>query len=157
MLLSQRLTGAVRDAAAGAHGHETLGVGMDLVEIAQVANSLAGFGERYTARVFTLREAAYAATAPQEQAERLAARFAAKEAALKALAMADLGVPWTDIEVWRHEDGRCDLRLHGHAAAHAARRGVSQLALSLTHDGNYAAAIVVAVFAPASSADAAAG
>lgn len=123
-----------------------LGVGMDLVDIGRMRESLARFGERFVRRIFTPRESDYAALTPALQAERLAARFAAKEAALKALAMADKGVAWKDMEVFRHPDGRCDLHLHGKAAAHARQRGVVQLALSLTHDGGYAAAIVVAVF-----------
>lgn len=122
-----------------------LGVGMDLVEIGRMRESLAKFGSRFVARVFTATEAAYAAQTPALQAEKLAARFAAKEAALKALGMADKGVAWKDMEVFRHPDGRCDLHLHGKAAEHARKRGVVHLALSLTHDGNYAAAIVLAV------------
>lgn len=118
---------------------------MDLVDISRVRESIAQFGARFIDRIFTADEAAYAATTPALQPERLAARFAAKEAALKALCMADQGVPWKDMEVFRHPDGRCELRLHGKAAEHAQRRGVMQLALSLSHDGHFAAAIVVAV------------
>jgi holo-[acyl-carrier protein] synthase len=110
--------------------------------------SLDQFGDRFMRRIFTADEAAYAARTPALQAEKLAARFAAKEAALKALGMADQGVPWTDMEVLRQPDGRCELHLHGKAAEHAKRMGVAQLALSLTHDGGYAAAIVVAVMTP---------
>ncbi|MFT3857091.1 MAG: holo-ACP synthase [Aquabacterium sp.] len=123
-----------------------LGVGMDVVDIARVHESMSNFGARFIERIFTADEAAYAALTPALQAEKLAARFAAKEAALKALGMADQGVPWTDMEVFRHADGRCDLHLHGKAAEHAQRRGVVQIALSLSHDGPFAAAIVVAVF-----------
>lgn len=122
-----------------------LGVGMDLVEVGRVRESLARFGARFVHRIFTQQEAAYAAQAPALEPERLAARFAAKEAALKALGMADKGIAWTDMEVLRHPDGRCDLLLHGKAAAHARQRGVVQLALSLTHEGSHAAAIVVAL------------
>ena len=123
-----------------------LGVGMDLVEIERMRASLARFGERFVQRVFTAREAAYAWEAPGASAERLAARFAAKEAALKALRLADLGVGWKDMEVFRHPDGRCDLHLHGRAATHAEKNGVIQTSLSLSHDGGYAAAFVIAAF-----------
>jgi holo-[acyl-carrier protein] synthase len=133
----------------------TLSVGIDLVAIDRMRASLAKFGERFVRRIFTDQEAAYAARTPASQAERLAARFAAKEAALKALRLADTGVGWKDMEVFRHPDGRCELQLHGKASELASRNGVSQTALSLSHDGAYASAIVVAVFLrPSPSANA---
>ena len=131
--------------AWGAGAQPGLGVGMDMVVIDRIREALTRFGDRFVRRIFTEHEAAYAGENTALQAERLAARFAAKEAALKALAMADQGIAWQDMEVWRHPDGRCDLRLHGKAAAHAQGLGVRELALSLTHDGHHAAAIVAAV------------
>jgi holo-[acyl-carrier protein] synthase len=122
---------------------------MDLVEIRRIQGSLDQFGERFLQRIFTARESAYAAAAPPLQAERLAARFAAKEAALKALGLAGQGVAWRDMEVFRHADGRCTLQLHDRAAALAQHNGVTQIAMSLSHDGDYAAAIVAVVTSPA--------
>lgn len=121
-------------------------VGMDIVQVSRIQSSVAQFGARFMQRVFTADELDYACASTACQAERLAARFAAKEATLKALRMADQGISWRDVEVRRHLDGRCDLQLHAKAAAHASQLGVTQLALSLSHDGDYACAIVVAVY-----------
>jgi len=112
-----------------------LRVGIDLVQISRIADSLATFGERFLRRVFTDAELAYARDVP----ERLAARFAAKEAAKKALALD--GVSWRDLEVTRTPTGAVELVLHG--AAHAAAGGC-ELALSISHEGDVAAAVVIA-------------
>ena len=123
-----------------------LRVGVDVISVAEVAAALARFGDAYIRRMFTRHEAAYCrAGSPRVAAERFAARFAAKEAAIKALQPVE---PWTDyraVEVRRDRSGRCNLRLHRSVAALAADRGVEHLALSLSHDGDVAAAVVVAV------------
>ncbi len=118
---------------------------MDLVQISRIASSVQKFGDRFTHRVFTSRELGYALSSPVLTMERLAARFAAKEAALKALSLADKGVAWQDMEVVRQADGQCALQLHGKAAELAQAAGIVKTALSLTHDGDYAAAIVAAL------------
>ncbi|HEY2748333.1 MAG TPA: holo-ACP synthase, partial [Polyangia bacterium] len=117
-------------------------VGVDLVRVSRVAESLASFGERFLRRVFTDGEIAYATATPALAAERLAARFAAKEAAFKALALADHG-SWRDIEVTRAPSGACALALHGAARAAADEAGVVELAVSLSHEGDYATAVVL--------------
>src|SRR3954466_1363839 len=103
-------------------------VGIDLVSVRRVEESLARFGERFLRRVFTDGEIAYATSAPALTAERLAARLAAQEAAMKAL---HLDVAWRQIEVERGPS----LRLHGEAAQ---RAGQAQLSVSLSHEGDYA-------------------
>ncbi len=113
-----------------------LRVGVDLVQVSRIAASVETFGERFVDRVFTPAEAAYATTP-----ERLAARFAAKEAVKKALELD--GVGWRDIEVARRANGACDVVLHGAARAAAEALGAT-LALSMSHDGDYATATVVA-------------
>jgi holo-[acyl-carrier protein] synthase len=122
-----------------------LRVGMDLVQISRIAASVQKFGDRFTRRIFTAHELEYALSTPVLTMERLASRFAAKEAALKALSLADKGVAWLDIEVVRQADGQCALQLHGKAAELAQAGGIAKTALSLTHDGDYAAAIVTAL------------
>ena len=112
-------------------------VGVDLVQVSRIAASVATFGERFVERVFTPAEAAYATTP-----ERLAARFAAKEAVKKALELD--GVAWRDIEVARRASGACDVVLHGAARAAADAMGARELALSMSHEGDYATAMVVA-------------
>lgn len=133
---------AQRTRGRGAAG---LRVGIDLVEITQISDSLARFGQRFTSRLFTSAELAYASASPGLMAERLAARFAAKEAALKAFDMAESGIDWRDIEVVKHDDGSCTLALHRKAALRAREIGVADIGLSLSHDGLYAAAVVTAL------------
>lgn len=119
-------------------------VGIDLVSVQQVQESIDTHGERYTGFVYTERELADCTTDHGIDAARLAARFAAKEAALKALAPAEEGIQFSSIEVQRGDAGAVTLALSGSAAEAAARAGVSELALSFTHDGGFACAVVVA-------------
>jgi holo-[acyl-carrier protein] synthase len=120
-------------------------VGTDVVSVNEISRSLERFGERYVRRIFTPREAAYCRSAVgRSVAERFAARFAAKEAVLKALRLGDLSVEWRSIEVLRHASGWCDVVLHGEAAALAARRGIDTLSLSMSHDADCAIAVAVA-------------
>ena len=123
------------------------GVGIDLVMVSRVEESLSRFGDRFLRRVFTEGEIAYATSSPAATAERLAARFAAKEAAIKAIGLtgANLGIGWRDIEVAREDSGRCRLILHGAARAAADDAGVAELSVSLTHEGDYSAAVVLAI------------
>jgi holo-[acyl-carrier protein] synthase len=121
-----------------------LRVGVDLVSVREVARSLERFGDRYVRRIFTTCEAAYCrAAAGRAAATRFAVRFAAKEATLKALHPETPWADWRAIEVRRHASGRCEIVLHGEAAALARRQGVETLALSMSHDGSRAAAVVV--------------
>ncbi len=125
----------------------TLRVGIDLVQVSRVAESLQRFGDRFLRRVFTEGEISYATADPAQMAERLAARFAAKEATLKALSLADR-MTWRDVEVRRDAAGGCAVALSGGAAREAARSGTVELAVSLSHEGDYAAAVVVARLSP---------
>jgi holo-[acyl-carrier protein] synthase len=118
----------------------TVSVGTDLVSVDDVRASVAGFGRRYLERVFTAAEIADC----RGEAPRLAARFAAKEATMKALRVGDDSMPWVAIEVVRGEDGAPFLELHGPAQALARRRQVRGLSVSLTHESNYASAVVLA-------------
>jgi holo-[acyl-carrier protein] synthase len=121
----------------------TLRVGIDLVMVSRIAESLERFGERFLRRVFTDGEIAYATAAPALTAERLAARFAAKEATIKALRLRDRGIDWRDIEVRRTATGFVELALRGAAREAAARCGAGELAVSLSHEGDFATAVVV--------------
>jgi holo-[acyl-carrier protein] synthase len=116
-----------------------LRVGIDTVEVAAVEAALAAHGDRYLERVYTAREVADCAGS----AERLAARFAAKEATLKALRASEGGIPWPAVEVRRDPSGFTDLALSGPAAALAAEAGICDLAVSLTHEAGLASAVVV--------------
>jgi holo-[acyl-carrier protein] synthase len=117
---------------------------MDLVDVERVRALLARFGGRARARLFTDGEAAYAEARPVP-ARHFAARFAAKEAAFKALAGTAEArcIGWRDIEVVNAADGRPSLRLTGPAAARAAQLGVTAALVTLTHTDTVAAATVV--------------
>ena len=122
-------------------------VGVDVAEVSQTRHSLECFGERYVRRLFTPHEAGTCRSAhdPTGYAvASLAARFAAKEAALKALRPTGARPAWRSIEVRRRPNGSCDLVLSGAAARLAADRGVNGVTVSLTHEGPVAAAVVVA-------------
>lgn len=119
-------------------------MGFDLVKIPGVVDSVAQFGDRFKQRLFTPAELAYADAGGEQWPERLAARFAAKEATIKALNLANAGVSWREIEVEKLPSGACQLVLHGGVAALAETQAVQQLCLSLSHDGDYAGAFVVA-------------
>jgi holo-[acyl-carrier protein] synthase len=119
-------------------------VGIDLTTVDEVAASLARFGDRYVGRVFTHDEDAYCkAAGGRGMASRFAARFAAKEAAVKVLRPETLWTDWRSIEVRRHASGWCELVLHGEAASLAERQGLTSLALSMTHAEDYVVAIVI--------------
>lgn len=119
-----------------------LGLGIDLVEISRFRESLARFGARLEQRLFTAGEKAYCEqTAPAHRAQHFAARFAAKEAWIKA---SGIGLCWTEIEVVNQPGtGAPELRLHGRTAAAARDAGIGRVLLTLTHAGDLAIAHVM--------------
>jgi holo-[acyl-carrier protein] synthase len=121
-----------------------VGVGIDLVRIARIRQAIARWQDRFLERVFTEDELAYARRR-RDPAEHLAARFAAKEAGLKALGTGlSMGVRWRELEVRRARGEPPRLALSGRTAALGAARGIRALHVSLTHDGDYAMAQVLA-------------
>ena len=120
------------------------GTGVDLCEVDRIEKALASpHGERLRERVFTAGEIAYAES-KANKGERYAARFAAKEAGMKALGTGWRGgLGWRDLEVANLPSGRPTLRLHGKAAEIAERLGVRNISLSLTHTAQQAMAIVI--------------
>ena len=124
-------------------GHRSrVRVGIDLVSVAAVEESVARFGSEYLSKVFTEGEVASARAG--EMAAKLAARFAAKEAAIKVLEPDGVPIDWRSIEVVQGQSGACKIVLSGSAAELARKAGIRDLALSLTHGDGSAAAIVVA-------------
>ena len=116
-----------------------LSTGVDIIEISRVRRVLDRYGERFLGRVYTPGEIAYC----QGRAPNLAARFAAKEATMKALGTGVRGVGWKDIEVVRHESGAPSIKLYSRAQARALRLGVLEISLSISHSQEYAVAFVV--------------
>src|ERR1700733_299988 len=119
-------------------------VGLDLVSVQTVAESLNAHGDRYLARIYTAAEVADCRTGDTVDPQRLAARFAAKEATFKVLHVGDEAVAWTDVEGVRHPTGWGSLSLSGRAATLAEAAGIRELALSLSHEQGCAAAVVIA-------------
>jgi holo-[acyl-carrier protein] synthase len=121
-----------------------LGIGVDLVHVPRIRRLLERWQERFLDRVFTPEEVAYARRR-RDPAEHLAARFAAKEATLKALGTGlAMGIRWREMEVRRARGERPRIALSGRIAELGAARGVRTLHVSLTHDGEYAVAQVLA-------------
>jgi len=130
---------------------DQLRVGLDLVDVGEVAASVARFGDRYVRRVFTAHEInccrrpgrSVDGHSPYAM-ESLAARFAAKEAVVKVLRPIDERPDWRSIEVHRRPGGWCEIRLSGRAAELAVEAGIDQISVSLSHEASAAAAVVVA-------------
>ncbi|MFZ5818138.1 MAG: holo-ACP synthase [Bacillota bacterium] len=120
------------------------GTGVDIIEVERIDQALRRHGDRFLRRVFTPGEIAYCEASDSHRCRRLAARYAAKEAALKAFGLGLREVKWTDIEVIRDDLGRPALRLAGRLAEIAAQQGIARLHLSLSHCKEYAIAQVVA-------------
>ncbi len=120
-----------------------VGTGVDLAEVDRIRDSFERFGERFRDRIFTPLEIAYCESKANKY-ERYAARFAAKEAGMKAIGTGMRGgVRWRDFEVVNLPSGRPTLRFHGKAAEYANRLGVSNVALSLTHTKDTSLAHVI--------------
>jgi holo-[acyl-carrier protein] synthase len=120
-----------------------VGTGIDIAEVPRIADSIARFGERFLHRVFTDGEIRYC-DSKANRVERYAARFAAKEAAMKALGTGwNRGVRWRDIEVVRQPGGRPTIRFQGKAAEFAAQLGAKNVSLSLSHTQEQAIASVI--------------
>ena len=120
-----------------------VGLGIDRIEIARIAKTDKRFGERFNRRVYTQAEWDYCRSRP-DPASSLAARFAAKEAGMKALGLGwPGGVSYRDIEVQHAPTGAPLLCFHGSAKRRAEAIGVERAVVSLTHDRTYAAATVI--------------
>lgn len=120
-----------------------VGMGADIAEIDRVEQAITKFGRAFIERVFTATEARYCER-HKSKFERYAARFAAKEAAMKALGTGwRRGVRWRDIEVRNEPSGKPGIHLSGVAAEHAERLGARHFHLSITHSGNVAFAQVI--------------
>jgi holo-[acyl-carrier protein] synthase len=120
-----------------------VGTGIDIAEVPRIREAIERHGERFLKRIFTEGEIQYCES-KANRVERYAARFAAKEAGMKAIGTGwNHGVRWRDIEVVRKPGGRPTLLLHGRAAEFAANLGATNIALSLTHTAEQAFAQVI--------------
>ena len=120
-----------------------VGTGIDIAEVPRIGQAIERFGERFLQRIFTAGEIRYC-DSKANRVERYAARFAAKEAAMKALGTGwNHGVRWRDCEVVRAPGGRPTMTFHGKAGKFAAKMGVKNIALSLTHTTEQAIAQLI--------------
>jgi holo-[acyl-carrier protein] synthase len=120
-----------------------LGIGVDLCEVDRIEAAIARHGERFLTRIYTPAERAYCES-KTNRTERFAGRFAAKEAAMKALGTGwRRGVAWRDFEVARAASGQPVIVLHGVAREIADKQGVKRALVSITHVKSMAMAQVV--------------
>ena len=120
-----------------------VGTGIDIAEMARMGEAIERFGDRFLQRIFTEGERKYC-DSKANRIERYAARFAAKEAAMKALGTGwNHGVRWRDIEVYREPGSRPTIRFRGVAAKFMERLGARHVALSLSHTSEQAIASVI--------------
>ncbi|HZW91483.1 MAG TPA: holo-[acyl-carrier-protein] synthase [Candidatus Eremiobacteraceae bacterium] len=125
------------------HENMIVGTGIDIAEVPRIRHSIERFGDRFLQRVYTEGEIRYC-DSKANRVERYAARFAAKEAAMKALGTGwSRGVRWRDCEVTRLPGGRPTIAFHGKAGEFAAKLGVKNSALSLSHTAEQAIAQVI--------------
>jgi holo-[acyl-carrier protein] synthase len=119
----------------------TTELGIDIVRVDRIRKTLARFGPRFTRRVLTPGEQRYVRDRP----ETFAGRWAAKEAVSKVLGLGVRGIGWRDIEIERLPTGQPAVRLHGRAARRAEQLGMGRVALSISHEADYAVAIAFGI------------
>ncbi|HMJ80481.1 MAG TPA: holo-ACP synthase [Candidatus Dormibacteraeota bacterium] len=119
----------------------TTELGIDIIKVARIRRTLKRFGPRFSGRVLTPAEAAYVRDRP----ETFAGRWAAKEAVSKVLGLGVRGVGWREIEVVRLPTGQPAVRLEGRARRRAEQLGMGRIALSISHERDYAVAIAFGV------------
>ena len=114
-------------------------IGTDIIEIARIREAVNHWGERFLHRVYTDSEVRQCRKSPSS----LAARFAGKEAVIKALGTANKGISWREIEILSQPSGKPVIRLYGRAQDEATSLGIDEFAISLSHSKEYAIAFVV--------------
>ncbi|HEX7497193.1 MAG TPA: holo-ACP synthase [Candidatus Limnocylindrales bacterium] len=119
----------------------TTELGIDIIRVSRIKASLERFGDRFVARVLTPAEAAYVRKRP----ETMAGRWAAKEAVSKVLGLGVRGIGWRDIEVERLPTGQPAIRLHGRAQRRAEQLGMGRVAVSISHESEFAVAIAFGI------------
>ncbi|HSK52491.1 MAG TPA: holo-ACP synthase [Clostridia bacterium] len=119
----------------------TTELGVDIIKVDRIRSTLERFGARFSERVLTPAERRYVRDRP----ETLAGRWAAKEAVSKVLGLGVRGIGWRDIEVERLPTGQPAVRLHGRAARRAEQLGMARIALSISHESDYAIAIAFGI------------
>jgi holo-[acyl-carrier protein] synthase len=120
---------------------ETTELGIDIIRVSRIKASLERFGDRFVARVLTPTEAVYVRNRP----ETMAGRWAAKEAVSKVLGLGVRGIGWRDIEIERLPTGQPAVKLHGRAQKRAEQLGMGRVAVSISHESEFAVAIAFGI------------
>jgi holo-[acyl-carrier protein] synthase len=119
----------------------TTELGVDIVKVERIREALERFGQRFSDRVLTPREQRYVRARP----ETFAGRWAAKEAVSKVLGLGVRGVGWRDIEIERLPTGQPSVTLHGRAAQRAGQLGMGRIAVSISHESEFAVAVAFGI------------
>jgi holo-[acyl-carrier protein] synthase len=119
--------------------HELPALGVDIVRVERIAGVLQRHPTRFEARVLADAERSYVRARP----ENMAGRWAAKEAVSKVLGLGVRGIGWREIEIERLPTGQPTVRLHGNAAQRAEQLGIAEIAVSITHEREYAVAVAL--------------
>src|SRR5258706_5799336 len=119
----------------------TTELGIDIIKVARIRDTLKRFGPRFSNRVLTVGERRYVRDRP----ETMAGRWAAKEAVSKVLGLGVRGIGWQEIEVERLPTGQPSIRLHGRAAQRAEQLGMGRVAVSISHESEYAVAVAFGI------------
>ena len=133
--------GAEPAAAPDAAPPGTIELGIDIIRVQRIADALKRFGDRFSKRILTPAEAAYVRNRP----ETLAGRWAAKEAVSKVLGLGVRGIGWREIEIERLPTGQPAVRLHDRAARRATQLGMGRIAVSISHESEFAVATAYGV------------
>ncbi len=129
------------EVVSGAVPPGTTELGIDIIKVGRIRATLKRFGPRFSDRVLTPAERGYVRDRP----ETLAGRWAAKEAVSKVLGLGVRGIGWQEIEIERLPTGQPAVRLHGRAASRAEQLGMGRIAVSISHEAEYAVAIAFGV------------
>ena len=119
----------------------TTELGIDIIKVDRIRGTLEKFGRRFARRVLTPTEDRYVRDRP----ETFAGRWAAKEAVSKVLGLGVRGIGWTEIEIERLPTGQPSVRLHRRAAQRAEQLGMSRVAVSISHEAEYAVAVAFGI------------
>jgi holo-[acyl-carrier protein] synthase len=135
------IAGGASDAGAPLPPSGTTELGIDIVKVDRIRRTLERYGGRFSARVLTPDERRYVRDRPAT----FAGRWAAKEAVSKVLGLGVHGIGWRDIEIERLPTGQPAVRLHGRAAVRAEQLGMGRVAVSISHESDYAVAIAYGI------------
>lgn len=124
--------------------NQNLKIGTDICSLSRIEKVYSKFGNRFLQKVLTDKEIKYVTSAPKHMISRLAARFAAKEALVKALGTGWYGVGFQEVEIERLHTGEPQVKLHLRAKKRAEKLGLSKFQVSMSHEKEFAVAFVVA-------------